>query len=98
MLAALDDGDKSVMVQGQLIPLSIHPTIITAENWFSQERDRLRIHGMTRCKRCLQIKSIRDRCGCYDKDKDQIETPFTPKLPPAMAKRLAEISGRKLLK
>lgn len=91
---ALKDNRKSILIQNQLIPISIHPTVLTLGKWYSEEKERLVIHSMTRCKRCLNVRPISGRCGCKDK---QLSSPFGVELPKEISKHVLSISSPKTL-
>jgi len=71
---AISNGSKSVMIQGQIVSLSIHPSVIPLDKWLEEEKERLVIHGLTRCKRCYNQKPISNRCIC--RDRENIKTCF----------------------
>lgn len=66
ILSALDQGLKSAFIQNEVVPLTIPPTITRLTRWLAQEKQRLYLRGMTVCKKCYSMKSIRDRCPCSD--------------------------------
>lgn len=59
-------GKKQVMVQGELIPLNIIPSVVKFERWYAQENQRLALTNYRLCKKCLSAMRIDNVCACWD--------------------------------
>lgn len=66
IINALNQGQKMAIIQGEVIPLNIAPTIITIERWFAQENERLALTHHRLCKKCLCVMMISDVCSCWE--------------------------------
>jgi len=95
--AVLNGKQKQIVVQGQMIPINIAPTIITMERWWSQENERLALTHHRLCKNCLSIMHIQDKCPCWKtmgkgELKSGIEAPL---LPQGVADTIQQLADKK---
>jgi|SRR3990167_100354 len=89
---AIQAGEKYIIIQSQMIPLHIIPTVLEVEVWYTQENEKLRISNRRLCKKCLSIMDILDVCDCWEKkSKGYKKNSFRqPVLPEEVLKLLRE--------
>jgi hypothetical protein len=66
VFAAIQAGEKQIILQNEMIPLHITPLIITFSRWYAQELERLALMEKRLCKKCLKIMAIQDKCDCWE--------------------------------
>lgn len=59
--------EKYAVIQGDLIPLNITPSIISFDRWFENESKYLAMKSKKMCKRCLKLLDVDERCDCKPK-------------------------------
>lgn len=68
--------EKFVVLQGEVVPLAIAPTISTFDRWFAQENERLKTYSMKLCKKCLCARHVSERCQCWESDGAKLQHAF----------------------
>jgi hypothetical protein len=63
----IDQKDKFAMIQGDIVPLHITPSVIKFERWFENESKFLALKSKKMCKRCLKLIDLDERCDCGPK-------------------------------
>ncbi len=66
VFTAISEKEKQVVIQGEMIPLHITPSVVKFERWYAQELERLALSGKRLCKKCLKIMDIVDKCSCWE--------------------------------
>lgn len=85
---AIQQGEKYYIVQGDMIPLNITPTVISIERFYQQECERLKSKGQKLCKRCLKVCDI--SCGCPCKESREKDDAFIASALPIQILNLVE--------
>lgn len=68
-LAVIDRLNKKikfVVLQGELISLTLPPTILTFGRWYVQESEKLKKKNMVMCKKCLCTRHVSETCACWE--------------------------------
>lgn len=63
---AIKNHESHVVLQGEMIPLQIIPTIVSFQRWWASESEKLIVSGKKLCRICLKIYYINDVCKCWD--------------------------------
>lgn len=60
---AVSQGEKKVIIQGEMVSLQIIPDVIRFERWVVNETQRLASFGQRLCKLCFN--PMKDVCSCW---------------------------------
>lgn len=86
ILAAVNSGEKAIVIQDCLISLAIVPEVMPFIRWFEQENDRLKNSQKRICKKCLGVMDIEVGCVCWDRNTSATKNPFI--LPESIRRQL----------
>lgn len=89
---AINNHESHVIVQGDMIPLQIIPTIVSFQRWWSNENEKLIVSGKRLCKLCFKIYYINDVCKCWSSTLSKKQNAFNalPDELPGVVKKALE--------
>lgn len=60
--SCISSGDKYMIIKGEMFPLHIIPTIRKLEEWYLNEKGRLKMSDKRLCEKCLSVVDIGAFC------------------------------------
>jgi len=73
---AVSRGEKFVILQGSMVPLTIPPTVIESRKWFAQENERLKTYKKRLCRKCGSAIDLSGGCSCWGRNGARGEDPI----------------------
>lgn len=64
---AVAEREKMVIIQGDMVPLHVTPSVIKFERWWASESEKLIVSGKKLCRDCFKVYYINDVCKCWQK-------------------------------
>ena len=90
---AIVEREKMVIIQGDMVPLHVTPSIVKFDRWWASESEKLIVSGKKLCRDCFKIYYVNDVCKCWQKVLGKKQNAFIAEKEelPSLIKQAADI-------